>query len=209
MNDKKTRAFLAAIVAVTFFAVVSAVHAQSFVIEGNGSGSDNSVQSGSSNTTNTHQSNQGSFQNNIDVNADTGNNHADDNTGSVKIITGDATTQTTIINEGNINKANVPGCCQNQATPAPTKKPGSTPTPPPTGGGSGPTPTPQPSGGSGSPPGNNGDGGSSGGGTGGGQVLGLSATAGNEPEQYIFYAFGSLCLGIATFVLTGRKSPVV
>ena len=60
-------------------------------VSGNGSDSNNTVNFASNNTTNVTQNNTADISNDIDVDADTGKNDANDNTGGdVTIDTGDA-----------------------------------------------------------------------------------------------------------------------
>lgn len=129
------------------------------------------------------------------------------------IITGDATSITVVCNDVNNNTGEQP--CTPTPTPQPTPAPSPTPTPEstpiPT---SAPTPTatPPPSGG-----GNGGgqsQGGGGEGGTGGtpvtvatpqGEVLGLATTSSNGFDKLLFYALGTLCVGIGGQLLTGKK----
>lgn len=160
----------------TIFA--TAAHATEYIISGNGSGSDNSIEVNSNSETTIEQNNQGSFTNDIDASANTGGNDTDG--GSVE--TGDASVLVRIRNFFNSNSADV-DCCPEGVTPTPSVydpgQPTPTPTTPPTGGG-------------------NGGGGNGGGGGGvggpGGEILGLSAASGQS--EIFFYALGSLCLAL-------------
>lgn len=81
------------------------------VISGNGSDSDNQVQVQQSNNTWVTQTNVTDIQNHIDVNADTGGNTAEDNTGGdVHLETGDASAKVMVDNLANSNVAEVESC---------------------------------------------------------------------------------------------------
>lgn len=89
--------------------------ADEYIISGNGSGSDNSIQATSSTTNTVDQSNNANVNNNVAANADTGNNTASSNTGDTTIATGNATSTTNVVNQGiNTNTVdNSCGCPQN------------------------------------------------------------------------------------------------
>jgi hypothetical protein len=79
-------------------------------ITGNGSDSDNDVDVKVANVTELQQSNQADVENNIDVDANTGKNDAEDNTGGdVSIETGDAKAVVDIANMVNQNVASIGG----------------------------------------------------------------------------------------------------
>ena len=81
------------------------------VISGNGAGSDNWATVNQTSTTTVNQSNNANVTNNVDADADTGNNDANFNTGGVVVIdTGNATTDINVANALNSNSANV-NCC--------------------------------------------------------------------------------------------------
>ena len=86
-------------------------------ISGNGSSSDNTADVTTSNTTTVVQSNDASVSNNVDANASTGGNDANDNTGGdVVISTGDADSNVDVSTTVNKNHADVEGCnCDNDA----------------------------------------------------------------------------------------------
>jgi len=81
-------------------------------ITGNGASSDNDVVVTQVTTTQVVQNNVANISNDVDADADTGNNDANMNTGgSVLIGTGDAKTTVGISNEANSNVADINGCC--------------------------------------------------------------------------------------------------
>lgn len=84
----------------------------SVIIRENGSDSDNDVVLGLGSTTWLDQFNATSVENDFDVDAETGDNKADDNTGGSSLIdTGDATIKAIVENMGGFNTANVEDCC--------------------------------------------------------------------------------------------------
>ena len=89
------------------------VSADEISVTGNGEGSTNNVNISQSNTNQTQQQNTAEINNNVDVNADTGNNTANENSGGeTNITTGDVSASSQIINAG-INQSSVEvGCCQ-------------------------------------------------------------------------------------------------
>lgn len=179
---KKYLVFLV-IIAIGFL-VASKILAADYSITGNGTGSTSSINVNNQNSSNVVQQNSATVNNNIDVNSNTGGNSASGNNGNSTIKTGDIKTDVNIINNFN-NNTNNQGCC-GKLTPTPSPKscdPGKEIC--------NPTPTPTPSngngnGGNGNGGGGNGGGGSSsGGGVGGGEILGLSATAGSNDQVYV------------------------
>jgi len=81
-------------------------------ISGNGSSSDNTANVSFDQSTTVVQNNTANVSNNVDVDADTGDNDAEDNTGGdVSIETGDADVDVDVSNTLNSNSANV-DCCQ-------------------------------------------------------------------------------------------------
>lgn len=81
-------------------------------ISGNGSDSDNTVAVQQTNTTVVTQTNTANISNNIDIDANTGDNSAEDNTGGdVSIDTGDASATVGVSTTANSNQADVSGCC--------------------------------------------------------------------------------------------------
>lgn len=83
----------------------------SFVVTGNGYDSKSEVEFNSTNTQVVTQDNKADVSNNVNVNASTGGNEADKNTGGdVKIDTGDAAVSVQIENKLNSNKAKL-DCC--------------------------------------------------------------------------------------------------
>jgi hypothetical protein len=80
-------------------------------ILGNGSDSDNNIHLDMNNSARVTQSNTAHITNDVDVNANTGDNHASDNTGGdVSVMTGDATTHVGVDNMANFNAADVNNC---------------------------------------------------------------------------------------------------
>jgi hypothetical protein len=88
----------------------------SAVISGNGSDSDNEIDLGGKhggieNTTEVSQGNLADILNDVEVDSDTGDNEAEDNTGGeTEIETGDATADVTVDNMVNFNWADIDGC---------------------------------------------------------------------------------------------------
>src|SRR5690606_5356072 len=81
------------------------------LICGNGSDSDSEVDVQQSSTTSVVQNNVTAVNNNINVNADTGNNDANDNTGGgVLVETGDSNTVVNVLNQLNSNVADIESC---------------------------------------------------------------------------------------------------
>lgn len=89
------------------------IYADEISVSGNGEGSTSGVNVNVSQTTQTQQQNTAEVNNNVDVNADTGNNTASDNSGGdTSITTGDINIDSSIQNEG-INQSSVElDCCQ-------------------------------------------------------------------------------------------------
>jgi hypothetical protein len=101
----------AALVASSFVGPALALDVE---ISGNGANSDNTANVAVSNSTTVNQSNVANISNDVDVDADTGRNDANGNTGgNVSIDTGDATANVGVSNTANSNVANVDGCCPN------------------------------------------------------------------------------------------------
>jgi len=86
-------------------------------ISENGSSSDNTANVSTSSNTTVVQNNDANVSNNVDANATTGGNDANDNTGGdVVISTGDAETNVDVSTAVNANHADVDGCnCDNDA----------------------------------------------------------------------------------------------
>ncbi|HEY5600726.1 MAG TPA: hypothetical protein VIK81_01415 [Patescibacteria group bacterium] len=84
-----------------------------FEISGNGSGSDNEIEEVEiENETTVSQDNWADVKNVVNVEANTGDNEAEDNTGGdVSIDTGDASANVSVSNNVNSNQASVEGCC--------------------------------------------------------------------------------------------------
>ncbi len=95
----------------------------SVVIDGNGAGSDNNVEVDSTNNTTVNQRNKADFDNNVNINGETGDNTAEDNTGgNSSITTGDATANVGVNNTANFNWADVNVCCFDDAESSITVK---------------------------------------------------------------------------------------
>ncbi|TSC88182.1 MAG: Uncharacterized protein G01um101416_205 [Microgenomates group bacterium Gr01-1014_16] len=97
---------------VMFLSMAAPVFAETtIVISGNGANSDSKSDVQFTGDTTVTQTNQASISNNIDADADTGKNDANQNTGgSVLVKTGDATTGVSVENVVNSNQASV-DCC--------------------------------------------------------------------------------------------------
>ncbi len=81
-------------------------------ITGNGSDSDNTVNLGLESATVVTQANVANVNNDVDVDSDTGDNDAEDNTGGdVMIDTGDADVDVTVDTMANFNLADIMSCC--------------------------------------------------------------------------------------------------
>lgn len=86
-------------------------------ITGNGSDSDNELNLALSGNTVVTQSNYADISNDVDVDADSGGNDAEDNTGGdVMIETGDAEVEVDVDNAANFNVASVEECCFTDGT---------------------------------------------------------------------------------------------
>ena len=79
-------------------------------VTGNGADSNNTANVSSSNSTNVFQTNDANIQNNVTINANSGNNTANKNTGgNTSVSTGDANVSSSVSNSANSNVASV-GC---------------------------------------------------------------------------------------------------
>jgi hypothetical protein len=79
-------------------------------LSGNGYGSDNTANLSTSTATNLYQTNNANIENDIDADADTGDNKASYNTGGdTEVLTGDADTTVLVNNEANSNWARIAG----------------------------------------------------------------------------------------------------
>ncbi len=82
-------------------------------ISGNGSDSDNEVNVGLANLVQVVQTNDADIENDVEVDANTGKNDAEDNTGGeVAIETGDADVEVKVDNKANFNGVNLDDCCE-------------------------------------------------------------------------------------------------
>jgi hypothetical protein len=97
--------------AVLATSLAPAAFANSIEISGNGAFSDNSVDFTQRNTTRVVQSNDSNISNTVRVSNDTGGNSSSFNTGGdTTIRTGNASSDVSIVNEGNSNVANLQSC---------------------------------------------------------------------------------------------------
>lgn len=103
---------------VMFLSMASSVFAQTTLeISGNGDSSSNGVALTQTTTTNVVQSNSADIHNDVNANANSGENDASRNTGgSTSIDTGNAKTNVTVANTANSNAANVACCNANSDT---------------------------------------------------------------------------------------------
>lgn len=171
-------------------AVVIAVASESISasILDNGAESQNSIEIEDENEIDIEINNEADIENEVEVEANTGENFASGNIGDVAITTGDINIDTSISNEGvNVSQVAII-CCEVTPTPTPTATPAAatptpTPTAPPTGE---PTPTP-------------------------GAVLGVAATPTPTPSGEVLGAAaaqalpeaGNNWLAILTFIALG------
>jgi hypothetical protein len=82
-------------------------------ISGNGADSDNDVYVDLDNEVGVKQTNNADIENDIDVEAESGDNKAEDNTGGkVSIDTGDADVEVGVENKANFNGLNLDDCCE-------------------------------------------------------------------------------------------------
>lgn len=110
-NFKKQIVSAAAAGAMLFNVAVPAFASTEIVISGNGAGADSWATVNQVNTTTVSQSNTANVTNNVDADADTGDNDANFNTGGNTVIgTGNATTDVDVNNNLNRNAADV-DCC--------------------------------------------------------------------------------------------------
>lgn len=88
------------------FFVVTPSFASDVIIDNNGSSSVNTVNVSSATNTQISQGNKQTVTNSVDTETNTGNNHADGNTGgSTTIATGDSQNNASVVNSGNTNTA--------------------------------------------------------------------------------------------------------
>lgn len=101
------------LIALVIPALLSATSAQAqeLVISGNGSSSDSQITTTVNSTTTIEQSNQANIQNDVQLNANTGENSTSDNTNAdTQIQTGDINTQVSTENSANISTVSL-DCC--------------------------------------------------------------------------------------------------
>lgn len=109
-ETKKLSLFLTSLTILFSVVVVPTARAESIIISGNGAESVSSVESSSSNTTNVNSSNNADVNNDIDVDGNTGENNANDNTGGeANITTGDVDSSVDI--ENSLNTTTVSDVC--------------------------------------------------------------------------------------------------
>lgn len=120
MNIRKQLKFgLLTVFTVSSLVVYSTANSVAYALEisvsNNGSGAESEVVVQQETTTNVVQSNEANIQNNIEVNADTGNNNASSNAGDVAIETGDASESITVETEVNESVIDLE-CCETGET---------------------------------------------------------------------------------------------
>ncbi|MBI4036911.1 hypothetical protein HY385_00620 [Candidatus Daviesbacteria bacterium] len=94
------------------------VGAEELTITGNGAGSSNEIIITNQTTTTVQQNNEANVNNNVQTEANTGDNSASDNTsGSINITTGDVDSQTNTENQANVSQVDNQ-CCPTQGTSA-------------------------------------------------------------------------------------------
>ena len=116
MTDFKTKLATAfATGAVLLNALAPAAFAQtSLTITGNGSDSNSDINVSFNNDVNVDQNNDADINNDINIEQETGENDANDNTGGdVNVTTGNTTANVDVLNVANKNQASVEQCCLN------------------------------------------------------------------------------------------------
>lgn len=102
---------VSSIIVVMGLVTVPQALAEELSITGNGAESNNQVQVSQSSDTSVSQNNQNDTSNDIKVKENTGENKASENTdGSTSIKTGDANSNTSVTNSGNVSSATVNNC---------------------------------------------------------------------------------------------------
>lgn len=97
--------------------IFAKVYAEEIVVSGNGAGSNNEVQVSSVQNTTVTQENTAEINNEVESQSNSGENTASNNQGDAIIHTGDATSQTNVLNEGvNTNIAVNNPCCNESET---------------------------------------------------------------------------------------------
>ncbi len=89
----------------------SAVFAEEFVVSGNGSGSSSEVNFTNTTTTTVTQNNDTVVNNDVVVDANSGNNTANANSGDTLIETGNSRVEATVVNEVNSSVVHAADCC--------------------------------------------------------------------------------------------------
>lgn len=195
---------LVSFIAIATLSLVGRIFAEEYIVGGNGAGSNNSIQISGQSQSVVVQENTATVNNSINADSNTGGNSVSGSQGG-SINTGDATTKVTVTNALNSNSAQVT-CCVSP-TPSDPKMPTPTPakatgTPTPTQGPSGGGVNNNGGGGSGDNANGGGSSGSSTGGTGGGEILGLSATSG---DNSVLNLIGSVCVTLGSLILTVKS----
>lgn len=119
MNDLKKKVASAIAAGTLLLNLATPAFATSLTLEvsGNGSNSDNEVELEYEQEVKVTQTNVANVLNDVKVEANTGGNEAEDNTGGdVEISTGDAETNVTVSNTLNSNVAHVDACCLGDVT---------------------------------------------------------------------------------------------
>ena len=186
---------------ILLFSFHTSITALEISVSGNGENTNQTVTILKEESIKVVQDNKATVTNNINATADTGNNTANGNTGKSTIVTGNASSNVVITNNINTNTGNVQtGCCS--PTPLPTNAPTVTPDP----GNKQPTPTPinNQSSNSDSDTSSSSENSESGGiGGPSGEILGLSATSGDN--SILFLTTALICVGLGMLLL-GRQT---
>ena len=110
----KIKKILLGIISLTVIVNPYYIYADEITVSGNAEGSTNNVNVSTTQTTQTEQTNTAEITNNVEIDANTGDNTANENAGDVNITTGDVNATSEIINAG-INQNYVEaGCCNGE-----------------------------------------------------------------------------------------------
>ena len=112
LKTRFTTAFATGAVLLNALAPLSFAQSTDIQISGNGAFSDNTANVSTSNDVRVTQDNNANINNDVDVDANTGNNDANFNTGGdTTVRTGDANVDVSVTNVANKNVASVTNCC--------------------------------------------------------------------------------------------------
>lgn len=112
LKTRFTTAFATGAVLLNALAPLSFAQSTNIQISGNGAFSDNTANVSTSNDVRVTQDNNANINNDVDVDANTGNNDANFNTGGdTTVRTGDANVDVSVTNVANKNVASVTNCC--------------------------------------------------------------------------------------------------